>query len=162
MRARCGEDGKAVVWRVASERSVVRVSQRKNTCCGGVSKRLSYLSPLDSPCIHRFFLNLSDSFSFALLRLFRWSVPLFPFALSSAITLGLLLHFGSHELLHVDRLLVASSLGTRPRKPRPRSSMGTRPQKPRPRNQSVTDIYIYIYTYIQTRADYAARLVASR
>ena len=31
------------------------------------SKRLVCLSPLDSPCIHCFFLNLSDSFSFALL-----------------------------------------------------------------------------------------------
>ena len=32
-----------------------------------MAKRLSeesYLSPLDSSCIHRFFLNLSDSFSF--------------------------------------------------------------------------------------------------
>ena len=31
------------------------------------SSEESYLSPLDSPCIHCFFLNLSDSFSFALL-----------------------------------------------------------------------------------------------
>ena len=50
------------------------------------TKRLSYLSPLDSPCIGRFFLNLSD---FLLcLTLFWCSVPLFPFSLSSTVTLG--------------------------------------------------------------------------
>ena len=31
---------------------------------------LSYLSPLNSPCIHRFFVNLLDSLSFALATLF--------------------------------------------------------------------------------------------
>ena len=38
--------------------------------------RLSYLSPLNSPCIHRFFVNLSDSLSFALLS--PEAVSLFP------------------------------------------------------------------------------------
>ena len=51
-------------------------------------------SPLDSPCVHPFFLNLSDSFSFVLLSFDAVSLCLL-FSLSSTITLGLtLLYFG--------------------------------------------------------------------
>ena len=61
------------------------------------TKHLSYLSPLDSPCIHHFFLNLSDSFFLALLSFDAY--PFFSFSLSSMITLGLLLD-AQFQLLH--------------------------------------------------------------
>ena len=70
------------------------------------TKRLSCLSPLDSPYIRRFFLNLSDSFSFALLSsdavslCFRFrSLASLVQTLSSMISLGLLLlNFGSRTI----------------------------------------------------------------
>ena len=65
------------------------------------TKHLSHLSPLDSLCIHCFF--LSDAFSFALLSSDAVSL-LFPCSLSSMITLGLLLlHFGSHTFFFTRR-----------------------------------------------------------
>ena len=64
-------------------------------------------------CILHFFLILSDSFYFALL----FSDAVFPFWISTMITLGLLLlHFGSRTIfLHVNCLLV----GPVPRVPAP-------------------------------------------
>ena len=74
-------------------------------------------SPLDPPCVHPFFLNLLDSFSFALLSFDAVSLC-FLFSLSSMITLGLpLLHFGSRTnfaICAVCRLLDSCSLKPHP------------------------------------------------
>ena len=74
-------------------------------------------SPLDPPCVHPFFLNLLDSFSFALLSFDAVSLC-FLFSLSSTITLGLpLLHFGSRTnfaICAVCRLLDSCSLKPHP------------------------------------------------
>ena len=71
------------------------------------TKRLSYLSPLHSPCIHRFFLNLSDSFSFALLSSDAVSLCFsFRSLARSRLDCSRSISALTRSFSHVDRLLV--------------------------------------------------------
>ena len=146
--------GKAVV--PGSERCVVRVSERKDTWCSRVvvkkywtkTKRLSYLSPLDSPCIRRFFLNLSDVFSFALL---------------SSDAVSLCLRFRPRARSRLDcsySISVSHNLFTH-RSPRGGTSTTWLVVWGRDHRSCAHAIKVW-RIYIQTWTDNTARLVASR
>ena len=118
------------------------------------------------------------------LTLFWCSVPLFPFSLSSTFMLGLLLlHFGSRTIFFTRRLPPGWTNTTWPLlhfsthmifftshlPPGWTSTTWLVVWGRDHRNHGHTikvwricNIYIYIYTYIQTWTDYTARLVASR
>ena len=145
-----------VVWRVSgSELSVVR---------------LSLYTSLQS--VRLFLLCLP---------LFWSSVPLFPFSLSSTITLRPLTRsilVLARSISHVDRLLVGpvlrghgllhfDSRTITSQSPRGQTSTAWlvvwgRDYRNRAHAIKVWQIYIHIYIYIQTRTDNTARLVASR
>ena len=92
------------VWRVGARcwgwGIALKMAKRSSEEFQKVSKVLCE-SPLDSPCIHLFFLNLSDSFSLPYSR----SVPLFPFLLSSTMDCSCSISALAQAFSHINRLL---------------------------------------------------------
>ena len=122
---------------------------------------------LDSPCIHRFFLNLSDSLSFALLSSDVVSLCFhFPSLARSRLDRSRSISALARSFSHVNRLLVRlipcgpgllhfDSRTITSRSPRGQNSttwlvVWGRDQRNRPHAIKVWRIYIYIYIYIYT------------
>ena len=129
---------------------------------------------LDSPWIHRFFLNLSDSFSFALLSSDAVSLCFRFRSLAQSCLLPLPLHFGSRTIFFTHRLPPSQTNTTWPW-PAPFWLLPNhvaiaswsdqyyvlivwgRDHRNRPHTIKVWRIYIYIHTYIRESVDSLCR-----